>query len=519
MPSWQAKPARGTVRDRHSGLPWMPHGKATLPATEKLSWVFRIIRARVGRAARDPSQPAYASSPAQMLSWRKGARGGTNTGDILSGATYSHEPCDDFLRNAVWLSVSQKHGILIFAKQKGARMKLVDRPRYLERLKGLVGTPDIKVITGVRRAGKSKLLEAFRDYLLHEVDGASVIHADLSLLEFEGLTEYHALNDYVTTRRLEGARNFVLIDEVQMCEGFERAINSLHASGDYDIYITGSNAFLLSSDLATLFTGRTVSVDVFPFSFEEYRSYFEGEHLDDALERYLRVGGMSGGYVYGDERDRHGYLSGVYDTLILRDIVQRHGIRNARQLERLSDYMMDNVSNITSARGVADALTSAGTKANDRTISSYMSFLEEAFAFYRVRRYDVRGKRYLSSGDKHYLVDHAFRYAKLGTRNMDFGRVLENVVAIELLRRGYETYAGILYEREIDFVAMRGGEKLYIQVSDDISSPETFRREYSPLLSIRDAHPKMILARTRHETYTYEGIEVHDLARWLAKEG
>ena len=454
-----------------------------------------------------------------MLSWRRGARGGTNTGDILSGVTYSHEPCDDFLRNAVWLSVSQKHGILIFAKQKGARMKLVDRPRYLERLKGLVGTPDIKVITGVRRAGKSKLLEAFRDYLLHEVDGASVIHADLSLLEFEGLTEYHALNDYVTTRRLEGARNFVLIDEAQMCVGFERAINSLHASGDYDIYITGSNAFLLSSDLATLFTGRMVSVDVFPFSFEEYRSYFEGEHLDDALERYLRVGGMSGGYVYGDERDRHGYLSGVYGTLILRDIVQRHGIRNARQLERLSDYMADNVSNITSARGVADALTSAGTKANDRTISSYMSFLEEAFAFYRVRRYDVRGKRYLSSGDKHYLVDHAFRYAKLGTRNMDFGRVLENVVAIELLRRGYETYAGILYEREIDFVAMRGGEKLYIQVSDDISSPETFRREYSPLLSIRDAHPKMILARTRHETYTYEGIEVHDLARWLAKEG
>ena len=397
-------------------------------------------------------------------------------------------------------------------------MKLVERPGYLERLKRLIGTPDIKVITGVRRAGKSKLLEAFRNYLINDVDGANVIHVDLSLLEFEELMEYHALNAYVTSRHVEGARNFVLIDEVQMCDGFERTINSLHASGSYDIYVTGSNAFLLSSDLATLFTGRTVSVEVFPFSFEEYRSYFEGEQVDDALEQYLRMGGMSGSYVYADERDRHDYLSDVYDTLILRDIVQRHGIRNAGLLGRLSDYMMDNVSNITSSRSIADALTSAGTKTNDRTIASYLGYLTEAFAFYRVRRYDIRGKRYLSSGDKYYLADHAFRYAKLGTRNMDFGRMLENMVAIELLRRGYETYAGVLYKREVDFVAIRGSEKLYVQVSDDISSPSTFEREYSPLLSIRDAHPKVILARTRHETYTYEGIEVHDLARWLSEK-
>lgn len=397
-------------------------------------------------------------------------------------------------------------------------MKLVERPGYLERLKRLIGTPDIKVITGVRRAGKSKLLEAFRNYLINDVDGANVIHVDLSLLEFEELMEYHALNAYVTSRHVEGARNFVLIDEVQMCDGFERTINSLHASGSYDIYVTGSNAFLLSSDLATLFTGRTVSVEVFPFSFEEYRSYFEGEQVDDALEQYLRMGGMSGSYVYADERDRHDYLSDVYDTLILRDIVQRHGIRNAGLLVRLSDYMMDNVSNITSSRSIADALTSAGTKTNDRTIASYLGYLTEAFAFYRVRRYDIRGKRYLSSGDKYYLADHAFRYAKLGTRNMDFGRMLENMVAIELLRRGYETYAGVLYKREVDFVAIRGSEKLYVQVSDDISSPPTFEREYSPLLSIRDAHPKVILARTRHETYTYEGIEVHDLARWLSEK-
>lgn len=394
-------------------------------------------------------------------------------------------------------------------------MKLIERPRYLDRLKRLVGTPDIKVITGVRRAGKSKLLEVFRSYLETSIERANIIYIDLSLLEFERLLEYHALNGYIEAHSKEDAQNFVLMDEVQMCEGFERTVNSLHASGKYDIYITGSNAFLLSSDLATLFTGRTVSMEIFPFSFEEYCAYFEEGQIDDAFERYLRTGGMSGGYVYEDERDRYGYLSDVYDTLVLRDIRQKHHIRNASMLARLSDYMMDNVSNITSSRSVADALTSAGTKTNDRTIASYMGYLEEAFAFYRVRRYDIRGKRYLASGDKYYLVDHAFRFAKLGTRNMDYGRMLENIVAIELMRRGYEIYAGVLYKKEIDFVAMRGSEKIYIQVSDDISSKSTFEREYAPLLTIRDAHPKMVLARTRHETYTYEGIEVHDLARWL----
>ena len=397
-------------------------------------------------------------------------------------------------------------------------MKLIERPEYLDKLKRLVGTPDIKVITGVRRAGKSKLLAAFKSYVESSVQGANVMYVDLSLLEFEDLLEYHALNDHIEGHYVEGTQNFVLVDEVQMCDGFEKTINSLHASGNYDIYVSGSNAFLLSSDLATLFTGRTVSVEVFPFSFGEYCAYFGEGSLDHDLESYLRMGGMSGSYVYEDERDRHGYLSNVYDTLILRDIRQRHGIRNAGTLARLSDYMMDNVSNITSARSVADALTSAGTKTNDKTIATYIGYLEEAFAFYRVRRYDIRGKRYLSSGDKYYLVDHAFRYAKLGTRNMDFGRMLENMVAIELMRRGFETYAGVLYKREIDFVAIRGSEKIYIQVSDDIRSDATFEREYAPLLSIRDAHPKMILARTGYETYTYEGIEIHDLARWL-REG
>lgn len=206
----------------------------------------------------------------------------------------------------------------------------------------------------------------------------------------------------------------------------------------------------------------------------------------------------------------------MFDTLIVRDIRQKYGIRNVDALDRVADFLMDNVSNVTSSNSISEALSCESSKTSDKTVGSYLGYLCGAFAFYKVRRYDTRGKRYLASGNKYYLSDHSFRYAKLGTRNMDYGRVYENMVAVELMRRGYEVYDGMLYEKEIDFVAMRRGEKLYIQVSDNISDEGTFRRECDSLLRIRDAYPKVILANTRHDTYTYEGIEVHNLASWLA---
>ena len=205
---------------------------------------------------------------------------------------------------------------------------------------------------------------------------------------------------------------------------------------------------------------------------------------------------MSGSYPYPLQEQRYQYLSNVFKTLIVRDIVQRHNVRNESALLRIADYMMDNVSNITSARNITDALNADGLKITNKTVGTYMGYLCDAFAFYKVRRYDIRGKKYLKSGEKYYLADHAFKYALLGTRDMDWGRVYENMVAIELLRRGYEVYVGVLYKKEIDFVAIKRSEKLYIQVSDDISSDKTFEREISPLLSIGDAYPKMILART-----------------------
>ena len=224
---------------------------------------------------------------------------------------------------------------------------------------------------------------------------------------------------------------------------------------------------------------------------------------------------MSGSYLYKDQESKYDYIADVFDTLIVRDIRKKYKIRNIQLMERLVDFLMDNISNLTSARNIANTFGVFKEKVNHVTISSYMQYLCNAFAFYKIRRYDIKGKKYLSSNDKYYLSDHTFRYAKLGTKNMDYGRILENIVAIELLRRGYEVYVGVLYKKEIDFVAIKRNEKIYIQVSDNISDEKTFECEVSPLLQIRDAYPKMVVARTRHDEYQYEGIRIVDIADWL----
>ncbi len=379
----------------------------------------------------------------------------------------------------------------------------------------MIGTPDIKVITGVRRSGKSKLLESFKQYVLKSIPQSNVIHINFNLVKFEYLKDYHSLYQYIDNAYVEGKSNFVLIDEVQLCPNFELTINSLHAEEKYDIYITGPNAFLLSSDLATLFTGRTFEIKVYPFSFNEYLEYFGSQNIYDSFENYVKEGGISGSYLYKDTEAKYDYIKDVFDTLIVRDIRQKYNIKNPHLMDRLVDYLMDNIANLTSARNIADTLTVNQDLINHKTIGKYMQYLCNAFAIYKVRRYDIKGKKYLSSNDKYYLSDHIFRYAKLGTKNLDYGRVLENIVAIELLRRGYEVYVGVLYKKEIDFVAIKRNEKIYIQVADSISDSTTFEREVSPLLAIKDAYPKMIIARTRHDEYQYEGVKIIDIADWL----
>lgn len=397
--------------------------------------------------------------------------------------------------------------------------KLIERSNYLQKLIDLKDTPDIKVITGVRRSGKSKLLEEYIEWIEENDTEANIVSIDLTKLKFEELKEYHKLNEYVERHFEKKKNNYLFIDEVQMCEGFELVINSLHSSGDFDIYVTGSNAFLLSSDLATLFTGRTYEIEVYPFSFAEYVDYYKSGDIQEAFDSYLMDGGMSGSYVYKNQEERFKYIADVYDTLIVRDIRQKYKIRNVVLMDKISEFMMDNISNITSSRKIADTLTNNLEKINHKTVGAYQDYLCNAYAFYKVRRYDIRGKKYLASSEKYYLSDHSFRYAKLGTKNHDYGRVMENIVAIELLRRGYEVYVGVLYKKEIDFVAIKRNEKIYIQVSDDISGDAIFAREVDPLLKIKDAYPRMLIARTRHDKYQYEGIQIVDIAQWLLGRG
>lgn len=395
-------------------------------------------------------------------------------------------------------------------------MKLIDRPLYLRQLEDMINTPDIKIITGIRRAGKSKLLSAFAEHILRSDASANIISIDLTKIKFEPLKDYHALNGYIEAHYKEGGNNYLMIDEVQLCDNFEITINSLHSEEKYDIYLTGSNAFLLSSDLATLFTGRYMEIHVYPFSFKEYCTYFDVEKdFDYHFDRYIRLGGLSGSYPYKNDSDKEKYIRDVYDTILLRDLVEKYRLGSSTVLKKVSEYLMDNVSNISSSRNISNTLVAAGTETNYKTIGSYVEHLCHAFVFYEARRYDVRGKTYLQSLGKYYLADTGIRFAVLGKRNMDWGRMLENIVYIELLRRGYEVYVGKLYQKEIDFVAMKGGEKIYVQVSDNISDEDTFRREVEPLLQIRDAYPKMLLARTRHEESDYEGISIIDIPRWL----
>jgi uncharacterized protein len=395
-------------------------------------------------------------------------------------------------------------------------MKLIKRTAYLDRLANLRGTSDVKIITGVRRAGKSKILAALRERILSE-GGANVIFIDLLDLANESLRDYHALNDYVIAQTKEGVENVLMIDEVQECASFERTINSLQNTGRYDIYLTGSNAFLLSSDLATLFTGRQMEIPVFPFSFAEFCDYFSEESdRERLLDRYLVEGGLAGSYVYRSERDRTDYVKEVFETILTRDLVQKFRLTEPMVLRRLAEYLMDNVSNLTSPNKTCTQLAQNKVATNHVTAANYMDHLTRAFLFYPARRYDVRGKKYLATLEKYYLSDLGFRYATLGRRNMDYGRALENVVYLELLRRGYETYVGKVGDLEIDFIAMRGNEKMYVQVSTDISDKETFRREIAPFAKIKDAYPRLLLARTRQPEYDYEGLRIVNLADWLA---
>lgn len=395
-------------------------------------------------------------------------------------------------------------------------MKHIERISYLDKLKKLNNTPDIKVVTGIRRSGKSVLMQDYIEYILTNEPDANVIMINLQDLEYDNLLDYHALHEYVLSKYIKNVHNLVFIDEVQLCNKFELAINSLHSKAIFDIYITGSNAFLLSSDLATLFTGRVMQIKVYPFSFSEYMDYNGNlENVDAAFEAYSIYGGMPGSYVYGEKEQKQDYVKEVYRTIIIRDLVNKYKIRNETEFKNMAEFMMDNIGNLLSPNNVCNCLNNSKSSVTRKTVSRYIEYLCNAFLFYEAKRYDLKGKKYLENNCKYYLSDTSFRFAINGTKNMNYGHVYENIVYLELLRRGYEVYVGKLYKKEIDFVAKKEDEVIYIQVSDYIGEEKTFEREYTPLLAIKDAYTKIIIARTHHEMYKYEGILIYDIARWL----
>lgn len=396
-------------------------------------------------------------------------------------------------------------------------MKIITRDRYLNRLLNVMNTPDIKVITGVRRSGKSKLMDAFIE-LLEKQEDNNIIRIKLNLKSFEKLKNPDELYNYVESNYKENYNNYLLIDEIQLCNNFELIINSLHEEEKFDIYLTGANAFLLSSDLATLFGGRVFEINMFPFSFEEYRKYYPDNDIDQAFEEYFLKGGMSGSYLYNNKEDAINYINNILKSTITKDIITKYKVENPLLLSMIEDFLMDNLGSKTSIRNIANKLTANTYKTNDKTVGAYIDYLCKSFLFYPFTRYDIKGKKYLESDKKYYLVDLSFRYAKLGTKNIDYGYLYENLVAMELLRRGFEVYVGVLFDKEVDFVAVKQGEKTYIQVCDDITNKTTFEREVGPLLSIRDAFPKMIIARTKHPKSQYEGIKIIDIARWLSHD-
>ena len=393
-------------------------------------------------------------------------------------------------------------------------MKLIERDYYLKKLNDVKDVPDIKVITGVRRSGKSKLMDAFIDSF-KDMENINIVRIKLNLKKYEKLLNPDELYSYIESNYIENKNNYLFIDEIQLCKGFERIINSIYEEELYDIYLTGSNAFLLSSYLATLFGGRVFEVHLFPFSFKEYLVYYPSTDLDVSFDNYVKKGGMSGSYLYKSEEDARNYVNSIYKTTIVRDIVQKYKIENESLLLMIGDYLMDNIGNKTSIRNISNKLTTSTIKTNDKTVGSYLDYLCKSYMFYPIQRYDIKGKKYLESEKKYYLSDLSFRFSEIGTKYMDYGFLYENLVALELMRREYEVYVGKLYNKEIDFVVIKNGYKEYIQVCDDITNANTFERETSPLLSIKDAYPKKLIARTKREKSYYEGIEIIDIARWL----
>lgn len=405
--------------------------------------------------------------------------------------------------------------------------ELINRPEYLNQLIQHRDVDLVKIVTGIRRCGKSSLLDLFHQYLSDSgVPDANIIHMNLESLRYRDLTDYLSFYDYVSERIPKSGKTYLIFDELQAVEHWEKAIESFRLDFDVDIYITGSNAYLLSTEFSTLLSGRYVEIRMLPLSFKEFLAFYEfapSVTTEEKFQRYLQFGGMPilREYQFNEARSNQA-LEGIYSTVVLRDILQRNNQVDQRILQKIMLFLCSNIGSITSPNNIGNVLShegdiQQGNRKNvaGKTVDKYISMLRSAFIFFSVGRYDVKGKQLLKTLGKNYIIDMGFRNMLLGYRDADQGHIIENIVFLELIRRDYRVYIGKVGETEIDFVAEKPNDKLYIQVTESMQSPETRDRELKPLRMIPDNYEKIVLSMDRNYINSYDGIKSLNLIDWL----
>lgn len=404
---------------------------------------------------------------------------------------------------------------------------MIKRELYLKKIRNFIDKPVIKVITGMRRSGKSMILKLISQELLEKgISSQNIIYINFESLMFSDLTEFKSLYNHIIEKsQTLTEKVYILLDEIQEVEHWEKAVNSFMVDLDCDIYITGSNANLLSSELATYIAGRYVEIKVYPLSFREYIDFAKIQNPQNILsneeyfEQYLQFGGLPGIHNFNyDKSNIYQYLSDIYSSILLKDVVAKNNIRDVELLERIILYIFDNIGNTFSAKNVSDFLKSQGRKLSRETVYNYLKALESAYIISSVQRYDVKGKALLETMEKFYLTDLGFRHAKLGYRPNDIAGYLENIIYLELIRRKYTVNIGKLGTKEIDFIGTLENEKLYIQVTYLLASPETVEREFSPLKKIEDNYPKYVLSMDNLGEYNIDGIVRKRIIDFLLEE-
>ena len=394
---------------------------------------------------------------------------------------------------------------------------MIQRPNYLDELKKFKDKELIKVVTGIRRCGKSTLLEMYKNYLIDTgVEKEQIISINLEDLKYNFIKDYMDLYNYINDKLKDDKKNYVFIDEIQIITNFQKVADSLYINKNVDLYITGSNACFLSSELATLLSGRYVEIKMLPLSFKEYKEAININNLEELYKKYISLGSFP--YTLQLEEDEISrYLGSLYNDVIIKDVMIRKNISDETMLKSVANFALDNIGNILSINNIANTMTSAGRAINVRTVERYLEGFTESFFLYKASRYDIKGKQYLKTGEKYYVSDLGLRYFMLGRKLGDRGHILENIVYLELLRRGYDVYIGKVNDYEVDFVAIDSNGKRYIQVCETLKDSENkiLTRELNSLRKINDNYEKMILTMDNIPVSNEEGIIVKNVLEWL----